>query len=61
MLSEKAVSLTGGTGKVDQRLTTLLATTSFPTFQASRKGETTAEPDASKVQAATFDWIGYST
>lgn len=61
MISEKAVVLTGGTGKVGRRLTTLLAKTAIPTFQASRSGETTTEPDASNVKTVTFDWNCEST
>lgn len=53
--------LTGGTGKVGRRLTTLLAKTSVPTFQASRTGETTTEPDASNVKAVAFDWNDETT
>jgi uncharacterized protein YbjT (DUF2867 family) len=61
MFFEKAVLLTGGTGKVGRRLTALLAKTSTPTFQASRSGETTTEPHASNVKPVAFDWNDETT
>lgn len=56
MLSGKAVLLTCGTGKVGRRMTALLATTSTPTFQATRSGDTTTEPYTSNLKPVAFDW-----
>ncbi|KAL2884384.1 hypothetical protein SGCOL_000329 [Colletotrichum sp. CLE4] len=57
----QSVLVLGGTGKVGRQITKLFATTSTPTFQASRSGAVTTEPDAENIKPIAFDWGNEAT
>ncbi|KAK1992712.1 family ergot alkaloid biosynthesis protein [Colletotrichum falcatum] len=50
------ILLLGGTGKVGSQIAKLCAATSIATFQASRSGASTTEPDAENIKPVAFDW-----
>ncbi|KAF6811525.1 ergot alkaloid biosynthetic protein a [Colletotrichum sojae] len=60
-MSTNTVLIIGGTGKVGRQLTRHLAATNIPTFQSSRSGAATTEPNAANVKPIAFDWNDEST
>ena len=61
MQPTNGVLLLGGTGKVGREIAKLLAGTSVPTSQSSRKGEVTTEPAADNIQPVAFTWSSQAT
>lgn len=59
--ASKSVLVLGGTGKVGRQIAKLLASTSIPTYQASRSGASTTEPGANNIKAVAFDWLDEKT
>ncbi|KAJ3942057.1 uncharacterized protein N0V96_007546 [Colletotrichum fioriniae] len=55
------ILILGGTGKVGRQITKLFARTSTPTYQSSRSGASTTEPDADNIHAVAFDWENEQT
>ncbi|KAK1573643.1 family ergot alkaloid biosynthesis protein [Colletotrichum navitas] len=58
--NQPKILILGGTGKVGSQIAKLFASTSIPTYQASRSG-TSTEPVASNIKPITFDWEDETT
>ncbi|KAJ3952206.1 hypothetical protein N0V92_011366 [Colletotrichum tropicale] len=59
--NQQTILIIGGTGKVGRQITKLLAITDTPTYQSSRSGAYTTEPDAENVKPIAFDWADEKT
>ncbi|OLN83430.1 Agroclavine dehydrogenase [Colletotrichum chlorophyti] len=59
--NSQKILILGGTGKVGRQIARISAGTSIPTFQASRSGSTTTEPDADNIKPVAFDWLDETT
>ncbi|KAF5522791.1 Festuclavine synthase II [Colletotrichum aenigma] len=59
--NQQTVLIVGGTGKVGRQITKLLANTDIPTYQSSRSGTSTTEPEAENVKPIALDWADEKT